>query len=51
MRIMLKSNTKSLEKLIHSITALDGRTVKAGVPDGEQALYAPRGVTTTKATG
>ncbi len=40
MKIHVKSNTKALNKFIASIKDLDGRAVKAGVPDGEQAWLA-----------
>lgn len=40
MKIHVKSNTKALNKLIKSVKDLDGRAVKAGVPDGEQAWLA-----------
>lgn len=40
MKIHVKSNTKALNKFIKSVKDLDGRSVKAGVPDGEQAWLA-----------
>lgn len=40
MDIQVKSNTKALSKFITTIKDLDGRSVKAGVPDGEQAWLA-----------